>query len=208
MIMNSNHELTLKVNEVIEDLCNSYKSFTSLDVSNKVKQQGFATTRHRSIACIVRSLYAEGLMNNYNRSLIDVQVSGNTRQAYLYHHKSVPAEVYDKRLQVVIHPQIQLQISQMRKQKGDCRLEIPSFWIKQLGWSEGSTIYAVLEGDILLKPYSNDLLDEDNVLVTVTISDGRLRVPKTAFTKAGFQNAPGIHHEVTFRGGYISVKDS
>lgn len=198
-----NFGLTLKVNEVIEDLCTSYKSFTSLDVSNKVKQQGFATVRHRSIACIVRSIYVEGLMSGYNRSLIDVYVGDNTRQAYLYHHESVSAETYDNRSQVVIHPQV----SQIRKQKGDCRLEIPSSWVKKLGWSEGDVIYAVLEGDILFKPYSDVKLDYDNVLVTVTISDGRLRVPKTAFTKAGFQNVPGTSHEVILKDGYISVKD-
>jgi len=242
-------ELKDKVTEVVEDFCDKLQSFTSLDVSNKVKQQGFASTRHRDIAHVVRILYVEGLMEDFGfeRSMIDVTVSsGNTRQAYLYHHQSVSASAYDRRSQVAIPPAqsdqdaknddsqdtqsdsqsatpmvipssartagtVQVVNSsndrQVRRQKGDCRLEIPATWVRHLGWAEESTIYAVHENDIVLKN-SHQVDVSDTVLATATIVDGRLRVPKTAFVKAGFQSGSGLNHEVVLGNDHIIVKDA
>jgi len=244
----SKMDLRTKVTEIVESLCDSLTSFTSLDVSNRVKQRGFASTRHRDIAHIVRVLYVEGLMEDfgYTQTMIDVTISQNasraTRQAYLYHHQSISAAAYDRRSQVAIPPQSQgdqdddvvttcphsitppplpvspptVQVvnssggssdaSQMRKQKGDCRLEIPAAWVRHLGWDEGSTIYAVHDGDIVLKN-SNNVGVNDSVLATATIVDGRLRVPKTAFEKSGSQSYVGCLHEVVLGTDRVIIKN-
>jgi len=96
-----------KVRNVIEAFCNDLQSFTSLDVSNQVKQDGFATSRHRDVAKIVRYLYVDGVMhqNGFTRSLIQVQISSGTmRDAYLYHHQTVSSDDYDKRTQIALPP--------------------------------------------------------------------------------------------------------
>lgn len=96
-----------KVKDVVESFCNDLESFTSLDVSNCVKQEGFSATRHRDIAQVVRYLYVDGAMHQhgYTRSLIQVQISsGMMRDAYLYHHDTVSPNDYDRRAQVAIPP--------------------------------------------------------------------------------------------------------
>jgi bifunctional DNA-binding transcriptional regulator/antitoxin component of YhaV-PrlF toxin-antitoxin module len=95
-----------KVLETVESFCNDLKSFTSLDISNYVKQH-YPSVRHREIATIVRSLYTDGSLDseNYERSLIDVQISnGMMRDAYLYHHQTISPDDYDDRAQTAIPP--------------------------------------------------------------------------------------------------------
>ena len=235
-----------KATEIVENYCDNLESFTSLDVSNRAKQSGFSSVRHREIAHIVRVFFVDGVMEDYGyeRTMIDVTLSnGIAAQAYLYHHQSVDANSYDRRSQNALRPRdgsapttptpiptpiptpasvptpvpIPAPVAatrvinsnstmQSRRQKGDCRLEIPSSWVRQLGWSEGDTIYAVHYVSIVLKS-SDDVLPTDNVLTTIRINDGRLRVPKTAFSKAGFNNSPGTFHDVLLDNDRILVSD-
>jgi hypothetical protein len=95
------------VRKIIEDFCKDLDSFTSLDVSNAVKQDGFADVRHREVAQLVREAHADGIMEDYSysRTLIDVDLAnGGSAQAYLYHHQSANPQVYNKRSQVAIPP--------------------------------------------------------------------------------------------------------
>jgi hypothetical protein len=96
-----------KVVDVMEDFCDNYQSFTSLDVSNKVKQDGFPGSRHREVAEIIREKYSNGLMDtwDYSRALIDVELLNGLRtKAYLYHHNTVSPDTYMDRSQVAIVP--------------------------------------------------------------------------------------------------------
>jgi len=84
-----------KVLEVVTRFCQSNKPFTSLDVSNTVKVEGFGATRHRDIASLVRESYNNGELDSlgFTRSLIDVFVGGMNRKAYLYH--GLNYDIYD-----------------------------------------------------------------------------------------------------------------
>jgi len=84
-----------KVLEVVTRFCQSNKPFTSLDVSNTVKVEGFSATRHRDIASLVRESYNNGELDSlgFTRSLIDVFVGGMNRKAYLYH--GLNYDIYD-----------------------------------------------------------------------------------------------------------------
>jgi len=100
-------DLKTKVLDVISDLCDDVVSFTSLDVSNRVKQEGFADTRHRQIAPVVRQAYMDGELDffGYSRTLISVTLNnGQTTNAFLYHHQSVDPDSYDKLNQIAIIP--------------------------------------------------------------------------------------------------------
>jgi len=239
-------KLTLKdkVATIVEDTCDDLGSFTSLDVSNKVKQHGFPSVRHREVAHIVRTLYVDGLMEDYGyeRSLINVTLSnGQQTQAYVYHHQSQSPDSYDRRSQVAIpvaksddnkaddvtiipssaaavtpasSPSIQVlntgssSDTLTRTRKGDCRLEIPASWVKELGWRSGSNIYIIHDSGMIMLKESDDVGTSDRVLMTTTVTDGRLRVPKTAFEKAGFSGAAGTSHEVILEDTFITVKDA
>lgn len=99
--------LETKVLGIISDFCDNIDSFTSLDVSNKVKEDGFSTTRHREIAPLVRKAYDDGEMDlsGYIRILINVTLSsGETKPAFLYHHQSVDPISYNRRNQIAIVP--------------------------------------------------------------------------------------------------------
>lgn len=100
-------DLKTKVLDVISDLCDDVVSFTSLDVSNRVKQEGFADIRHRQIAPIVRQAYMDGEFDffGYSRTLVSVTLNnGQTTKAFLYHHQSVDPDSYDKLNQIAIIP--------------------------------------------------------------------------------------------------------
>ena len=68
--------------------------FTSLDVSNAVKQT-LPTVRHREVAPIVRTFFDDAVMGDtYTRTLIDVMAGGargKKAEAYLYHLSSASA---------------------------------------------------------------------------------------------------------------------
>lgn len=58
--------------------------FTALDVSNHVKKT-LPAVRHREISPVVRELFSNGTMGDYEQTLIDVDARGKTVQAFLYH---------------------------------------------------------------------------------------------------------------------------
>ena len=199
-------DLEDKVQSVIGDFCSEDKSFTSLDVSNKVKQEGFASTRHRQIAEIVRRQYDLGAMADYDyeRSLVDVELlNGLATKAYLYHHNSVSPDDYIERKQVAIIPTQASDVEEeadeevdeeeemremLRTGKSDGRVEVPAWWVQELGWAPGETVYVVNEGNNLALCLENEVSNNNNVLTTTKITpDRRLRIPKTAFINAKYQ---------------------
>jgi len=99
-----------KTIETIKGYCKDMVSFTSLDISNKVKADGF-TVRHREIAEFVREAFADGEMDacGYDRDLISVTIpGGKSAQAYLYHHSTVSADSYIDRAQTAAKPPVQV----------------------------------------------------------------------------------------------------
>lgn len=96
-----------KIREIINDFCDNLNSFTSLDVSNAVKQEGFPDSRHRDVAPVVRQMFADGELDDfgYTRTLIDVELlSGLKTKTNLYHHVSISTDAYLDRKQVAIPP--------------------------------------------------------------------------------------------------------
>lgn len=103
--------LQQQVNKVVDALCEDLVSFTSIDVSNRVKQDGLSV-RHREVAHLVRTAFANGDLDQhgYVRDLIDVTLkNGNTAQAYLYRHSTVSESDYNQRTQVALPPGSQQQ---------------------------------------------------------------------------------------------------
>jgi hypothetical protein len=83
--------------------------FTSLDVSNAVKQT-LPELRHREIAPVVRQMFDDDIMGaNYTRTMIDVMAGGargKPAEAWLYHLTSASPDDYgdDQRNQLAIVP--------------------------------------------------------------------------------------------------------
>lgn len=106
--MNTEQTLEEKVKELVEDRCNDLESFTALDISNAVKQDGFPHVRHREVANIVRELYfRDEFMQDqeYEKTNIVIRLAnGSSGVAYLYHHDSVSPDDYDSRSQIAITP--------------------------------------------------------------------------------------------------------
>ncbi|MFA5048312.1 MAG: hypothetical protein WC516_04815 [Patescibacteria group bacterium] len=96
-----------KVFNIVKTFCNDLVSFTSLDVSNTVKQEGFSDARHRDIAPIVRQMFADSVLDDfgYMRTLIDVELLSELKtKTNLYHHVSVSPDSYFNRKQIAIPP--------------------------------------------------------------------------------------------------------
>lgn len=73
------------VKEVVTDFVNTSALFTALDVSNKVKEKR-SGVRHRDVSPIVRHLFETQQMDQYSRTLINVQLAnGDLTEANLYH---------------------------------------------------------------------------------------------------------------------------
>lgn len=92
--------------ETIESLCEDLEPFTSLDVSNAVKQAG-NKVRHREVARFLRSAFDDGELeqHGYTRQLIDVTLAnGQKAQTWLYRHQTVSADSYNSRDQVALRP--------------------------------------------------------------------------------------------------------
>lgn len=96
--------------------------------------------------------------------------------------------------------------SQQRTQKGDGRLEIPSAWIRQLGWAEGDDIGAVKDGDaIILKPIG-DVTAVEEILYKFKIDRwNRIRVTNRALNKVNRNLGRGGQHIVTIQTNSIKV---
>lgn len=81
--MADNLETAVKI--VVTGMIAKSELFTALDVSNKVKET-FPDARHRDIAPIVRKLYTDAEMGDYERTTIQVKLlDGSTPDAHLYH---------------------------------------------------------------------------------------------------------------------------
>lgn len=108
-------DLVEVVQEVVDGFADDFKAFTSLDVSNAVKESGNAF-RHREVAKAVRALFAQGYMSDnheYVRVIIGVNLpNGRTAQAWLYHHETVDPADYDARSQVSVRPPVDSQVSE------------------------------------------------------------------------------------------------
>lgn len=103
-----NTSLEEVVKDVIDEFCDDLESFTSLDVSNKVKQDHLPDVRHREVARLVRNLFFnEDYIKefDYNKSNIMVSLpSGQSAMAYLYHHETVDPGDYQNRSQLAVRP--------------------------------------------------------------------------------------------------------
>jgi len=223
-----------KVQDIVTALMNDVTSFTSIDVSNLVKREGFSDVRHRSVAEEIRALYDDSFMDaaNYERTAIDVTLANSTvKQAFLYHHCMTSPDVYDRRAQVALPPSnttapstprpavVPLSISaftpnatpapiRIRNQKGDCRLEVPVAWVRELGWVEGDVVYLCDTSNIAIQVKTSDNVSTtDSVVGTVQISGGRLRISKGAFDRAGFTHGPGNQLNVTLLNDYVLVEN-
>ena len=83
-------DLETTVKEVILDFTNAYEMFTSLDISNAVKNK--ITCRHREVAPLIRGLFEGAIIDDedtfegYARTLIDVSLAnGSVARAFLYY---------------------------------------------------------------------------------------------------------------------------
>jgi len=102
-------DIQAKTKEVIENFISKGWPFTSLDVSNAVKNSIDRAVRHRDVAPVVRQLFAAGIIiqNGYERELISVTLSnGDQKQAFLYHHWSTSANAYTDRCQEPVVPKL------------------------------------------------------------------------------------------------------
>jgi len=232
-----------KVNDIVTALMNDVTSFTSLDVSNLVKREGFSNVRHRNVAEEVRNLYDSGDMDqcSYERTIIDVTLAnGSVKQAFLYHHCMTDPDTYNRRSQVAIPPANVPAVAttgapgytttptpaaptpapatpaaaatpapvQARNQKGDCRLEVPASWVRELGWADGDVVYLCDSSNTSIEvKTSDDVGTNDSVVGTVQISGGRLRISKGAFDRAGFSHGPGNQLNVTLFNDRVLVEN-
>lgn len=158
-----------KIREIINNFCDDLSSFTSLDVSNAVKQGGFPDSRHRDVAPVVRQIFADGELDDfdYTRTLIDVELlSGLKTKTNLYHHVSISTDSYLDRKQVAITPK-----------KLDSA-PAPKCWpILPPPPPPAPAIFNFNPGD---DPEQNDSDDQDidsNEIECYCKSDGRLEIP-------------------------------
>lgn len=250
-----------KIWEVIEDFCGAFESFTSLDISNAVKQGGFPGARHRDIAPVVRQIFADRELDQfgYVRTLIDVELlNGLKTKTNLYHHVSVSPDDYTDRKQVALVPKqddvvvapttfsfndddrvlipppvdgtfdakdIDSAIDSIQDEdddegeigfsedeiecycKTDGRLEIPVEWVRKMGWLPGYTVCFIFRNDKIIA--STEFDDDDTVVGKITVSaDNRVRIPKMAFMRAGFDYSPRSTHLITTNNDNFEIDDS
>jgi len=83
------------IKSVLQEQMDSETMFTSLNISNEVKDSGFIC-RHREVAQAVRELYRIGWFasRDYTRTLEQMD-NGNV--AFVYHHISADSEDYNDR---------------------------------------------------------------------------------------------------------------
>lgn len=86
--------------KVVDQFVKTWTAFTSLDVSNKVKET-LPNVRHREVANIVRDIFSKGVLD-YMASTIDVWTDkGIMVEAQLYH------SVYDEDNLDIVYPMSQ-----------------------------------------------------------------------------------------------------
>lgn len=163
--------------------------------------------------------------------------NGSSSKAFLYHHCMTSPDTYNRRSQVAIPPstvpaavinanppsvsQSNTTVTttaatttiatpapiQTRNQKSDCRLEVPASWVRELGWTDGDTLYLCDNTAIIKVKHPDDVTTTDRIVGTVIISGGRLRIPKSAFDKANFSHGPGHQINVTLFGDHVLVEN-
>ncbi|MFW6130686.1 MAG: hypothetical protein ACOC56_05815 [Atribacterota bacterium] len=98
---------TERVEKVIQKFVDEGKSFTVLDVSNEVKQDGGEFIRHRDIRPIVYKIIdTESIsgLEDYMNTLIQVNTPRGTQYARLYHLEDEDTEEYKHRQQKALSP--------------------------------------------------------------------------------------------------------
>ena len=176
-------EMTLSV--VIDDFCNNKIAFTSLDISNAIKDKWKnSNVSHADVAKVVRELYTDGNMKEkgYVSSIIIVTLSNKAKfNTILYHYKTYNTALYNKNGLNVLPV--------MAPKKEDVKIHVPvskeytSVSIKTKPLKEvvanlKSSVETVIDN---LQSVSTDLTFVRNVK-----SDGRLEIPVELFTKLGW----------------------
>jgi hypothetical protein len=172
MCMNAT-ALETKVVETVKEFCHDMVSFTSLDISNKVKTRGFVA-RHREIAELVRTTFVNGTMDTYGfkRDLINVTVTGGMIvQTYLYHHVTVPIDDYKNRTQVALKPSRQSPVTSTLVSKTPVLPQLPS-----------TPVYT----SPVTPPSLTHMLNTSSVTRSQK-GDGRLEIPRVWLNSLGWQ---------------------
>ena len=152
------------VNDVIKDLIASRvhrnEMFTAYDVSKEVQQRGIRA-RHLNLRDVTHKLYADGDMDGYSRTLIDL---GNGLQAFVYHPTSADPFTYkSKHLDGVAPtpaPATQPLLSNASGRPGvpdpvtgeldaEDRLNIPVEFFRYIGVTPGGYISLITEHDCI-----------------------------------------------------------
>lgn len=199
--------------DIITDFCDNIESFTSLDVSNMVKDS-LPSSRHREVAPMVRQAYADGEMDfyGYSRTSIDVNLAnGETSRAFLYHHQSVDPNSYDKRSQVVIVPKSadDEDIDTMVDDRSDAqqnfddvlanRTSFQRFFDKVAATQRGSS---KVGPSIPTYDYDDDVGDNTTNTTTTTpiesvirktTYDGRIEIPASWVSDMGWTNGKAVY---------------
>lgn len=161
-----NMDITNKTCSIVKELCRGLESFTSLDVSNKVKSDG-VVVRHREVAECVRQCFATGEMKVYGyvRELIDVTMSnGANVQTYLYHHTTIPAEDYKNRSQIALRP---------KSNDSPCNT---------VDDNQPQQVSPVVQNNVQTPPHAIDV----SSMTRTQKGDGRLEVPHAWMSKLGW----------------------
>jgi len=145
------------IREVVESFVTSDKSFTSVDISNKIKLEKNIFIRNIEVRNWLRdNLKNDDLFIDYATTSINVM--NDTRKATLYHPNWIspdsyknrdqraltPSEILSKKSNVANHIKVTVKCL---KKNSTCRIirsleriKIPSSFIRKLGWKPGQTI--------------------------------------------------------------------
>jgi len=217
-------DLETTVKNTVASLCNDKVSFTSLDISNTLKQEGIPT-RHRKVRDVVRELYRDGTLSSYDYITTNIIVTlknGDSVYATLYHHcltdnseyvtrdlialpvpssdndnttsslssssssstKSVPNLINTSSVNAPNNTTAPTLQDKTRSVRSDGRLEVPSSWVRFLGWEDGDDVYIVEINDTLKLSKVSDIDINDNVEAVVKVfNNGRVIVPEKAMKK-------------------------
>lgn len=114
------------VEKVIKEFCKEGKNFTSLDVSNKVKEE-IPTARHQNIAEMMKSLLPFDPL--YKSSVIEVQLDNFKVKTLLYHKKdSLPFYTLPEVVKVKEEDKFEIKYLIINE---DGRVSIPKSWLKR-----------------------------------------------------------------------------
>ena len=148
------------IREIVESFVTSDKSFTSVDISNKIKLEKGIFVRNIEVRDWLRTnLKNDDMFVDYTTTSINVM--NDTRKATLYHPNWISSDSYKNRDQRALTPTDILAkkingsavanhiVVSVKCLKRDTRsrvihsferIKIPSAFIKKLGWQPGQTI--------------------------------------------------------------------